>query len=230
MDRPSSSRQSASAAPSGGTSSGSRSKSAGLPKTRRNRRGDILPEEEGPVSPDKTRLPTIFIGSINGRYTRKVWKNDRDSARTYYRQSRKFFHGTFDSSDGAIDAIAKFVDKFVKIGYSAVRIVYSGKLNKHGSADNRLVFENGHDLSVRNLINFVMAKGMSLEFVVVGLNSFIWADVLRVKLRPDKALTVYYPPYLLPTNLEDSSVEMFDKTGTRSFKDWQFFKATYKAE
>ena len=225
MDRPSSSRQSASASPSGRNSSSS----GGLPKAR-DRRRDILPEEEGPVFPDKARLPTIFIGSINGRYTRKVWKKDRDSVRTYYRQSRKFFHGTFDRSDGGIGAIANFVDKFVKIGYTAVRIVYSGKLNRLGSDDNRLMFDTGRDLSVRGLINFVMAKGMSLDLVVVGHNSFIWADVLGVKLRPGKSLTVYYPPYLLPTNLEDSSVEMFDKTGTTSFKNWEFFKATYKAE
>lgn len=215
MDRPSSSR------PHSSSGSSSRSHS---------RRRDILPEEEGPVCPEKTRLPTIFIGSITGRYTRKIWKKDRDSVKTYYRQSRKFYHGTFNESDGAIKTIAKFVDKFVKIGYSAVRIVYSGKVHSLGTDDNRLIFETGRDLSVRGLVNFIMAKGMSLELVIVSLHSFIWADVLGLKLRPDKALTVYYPPYLLPTNLEDSSVEMFDKTGTRSFKTWEFFKATYKAQ
>ena len=214
MDRPSSSRPLSSSRPTSRVHS---------------RLRDILPEEEGPVYPEKTRLPTIFIGSLSGSYTRKIWKRDRDSVRTYYRQSRKFYHGTFTESDGAIRTVAKFVDKFVKIGYCQVRIVYSGKVNNLGNDDNRLVFETGRDLSIRGLVNFIMARGMSLELVIVSLHSFIWADVLGLKIQPDKSLTVYYPPYLLPTNLEDSSVEMFDKTGTTSLKTWEFFKATYQA-
>ena len=189
---------------------------------------DILPAEEGPVAPEKSRLPTIFIGSISGRYTRKVWKKDRDSVRTYFRQSRKMFYGTFPDSDIAIRTLDKYLKKFAKVGFQHVRIIYSGEVNSLGNDDNRLVFDTGRDLSVRGLINFVLGKGMSLDLVIVSLHSFIWADVLGLKLMPERTLTVYYPEYLLPTNLEDSSVDMFDKTGTKTLKTWQFFKATYK--
>ena len=189
---------------------------------------DILPEEEGPVAPEKARLPTIFIGSISGRYTRKVWKKDRDSVRTYFRHSRKMFYGTFPDSDFAIRTLDKYLKKFTKVGFKQVRIIYTGEVNSLGNDDNRLVFDTGRDLSVRGLINFVLGKGMSLELIIISLHSFIWADVLGLKLQPEQSLTVYYPEYLLPTSLEDSSLDMFDKTGTKTLKTWQFFKATYK--
>ena len=189
---------------------------------------DILPEEEGPVAPEKARLPTIFIGSTSGRYTRKVWKKDRDSVRTYFRHSRKMFYGTFPDSDFAIRTLDKYLKKFTKVGFKHVRIIYTGEVNSLGNDDNRLVFDTGRDLSVRGLINFVLGKGMSLELIIISLHSFIWADVLGLKLQPEQSLTVYYPEYLLPTSLEDSSLDMFDKTGTKALKTWQFFKATYK--
>ena len=194
----------------------------GIPKR------DILPEEEGPVAPEKTRLPTIFIGSVSGRYTRKIWKRDRDSIRTYYRQSRKLYYGTFPDSDFAIRTIDKYLKKFTKVGFQSVRIIYAGEVKSLGNDDNRLVFDTGRDLSVRGLINFVLGKGMNLDLVIVSLHSFIWADVLGLKMPPGRTVTVYYPQYLLPTNLEDSSLDMFDKTGTKALKTLEFFKATYK--
>ena len=192
---------------------------------------DILPDEEGPVCPEKTCLPTIYLGSVsvNGQYTRKVWKKDRDMVKSYYRGYGKFYHGTFCESDAGIRCLGRYVDKLVKMGHQSIRIVYSGEVNSNGNKDNRLIFEKGRDLSVRGLVNFMLARGMStIELVIVSLHSFIWADVLGLKLDEGKSLTVYYPPYVLPTNLEDTTLDMFTKNGTTAFKKWDFFKAVYK--
>lgn len=189
-----------------------------------------LPKEDGPVSPEKTPLPTIFVGSISARYTRKIWKKDRDSVRSYFRQSRKMFYGTFSDSECCIRTLDKHLKKFRNVGFRHVRLIYSGKVNNLGNDDNRLLFDTGRDLSVRGLINFVLGKEMSLDLVIVSLYSFIWADVLGPKLQTGQSLTVYYPEYLLPTSLEDSRLDMFDKTGSRTLTTWQFFKATYKTD
>lgn len=186
--------------------------------------------EEGLVFPETTRLPTVFVGSVSERYTRKIWKKDRDFIRTYFRRCcMKIFFGTFSDSDSAIRTIDKYLRKFTKLGHKHIRIVYTGEVNSLGRDDNRLVFQTGRDLSVRGFVNFVLGKGMSLDLLIVSHRSFTWANVEGIKLQPESSFTVYYPEYLLPTSLKDSNLDMFDKTGSKTLKEWQFFKVVYKS-